>query len=738
MTRFRGAVFAGMFGGLLWLGAGPVRGQIPAPRLQSVYPPGGQAGTNLDVALAGADLEGVHALWFDHPGLRAFALKGLTFRVAIAPGTPAGAHEVRAVSPLGISNPRAFVVSDRPEILETEPNNQLDRANAIPLPVMVNGQVTATDIDCFRFEGRKNQRVLIEVETARIDSRLDALCRLYGPDAKELAESRAEPGADPLLDVVLPADGAYTIKLHDVIYAGSTDHFYRLHVHDGPHIDAVLPVAAKPGTPTRFTFWGRNLDGTECAGRSLDGHALERVEVSLTPPEPSAVGDALDSGPIFSPSATRRGFSYQWTGPRGTSNPIFIAEAADPVVLEQEPDDDDAHAQRITLPCDISGSFATVGDLDVYRFQGRKGDVWWVEATAERIGSPADPTFVVQKVLEKGPAQDLASGDDTAESPIGARFPTGSVDAAVRWQVPEDGTYQVVINDLYNSQRGSPRLTYRLQIRPERPHFALFAIPQNPGTQDLGVAMTLRAGGGGWFYVIAMRSDGYNRPIQVQAVDLPRGVTCAPVVIGPGQMQAPVVLEAAPDAQLGDVVIQLEGRGLSPDRKEILDYTHGTPAPLGRPEPLRPVQAAGMVWLPTNVNGANVPGPTRLTRGFVLAVREGAPYQLKASPAHWDVPPGGTIELKVEVARRSGFTEAVQLGAIDLPPNMGTAGATIAKDATSTTLKLPVAANVPPGTYTFLLQGTGAFPFSKDPNAKQKPNVNAIEPSNPITLSVRK
>ena len=36
-----------------------------------------------------------------------------------------------------------------------------------------------------------------------------------------------------------------------------------------------------------------------------------------------------------------------------------------------------------------------------------------------------------------------------------------------------------------------------------------------------------------------------------------------------------------------------------------------------------------------------------------------------------------------------------------------------------------------------MLHGAGPYPFSKDPNAKSKPNVNLAEPSNPITLVVR-
>jgi hypothetical protein len=89
------------------------------------------------------------------------------------------------------------------------------------------------------------------------------------------------------------------------------------------------------------------------------------------------------------------------------------------------------------------------------------------------------------------------------------------------------------------------------------------------------------------------------------------------------------------------------------------------------------------------------------------------------------------------VARRAGFAEAVAVATADLPPNMNAANVTIAKDAQSATLPLFVPRNVPAGLYTFIVQGTGAYPFSKDPNAKPKPNINLTEPSNPISVTVR-
>ena len=41
-----------------------------------------------------------------------------------------------------------------------------------------------------------------------------------------------------------------------------------------------------------------------------------------------------------------------------------------------------------------------------------------------------------------------------------------------------------------------------------------------------------------------------------------------------------------------------------------------------------------------------------------------------------------------------------------------------------------------PGTYTVVLRATAAYPFSKDPAAKQKPNVNVVLPATPLTFTV--
>lgn len=708
----------------------PAQAQWPQARLNSLSRLGCRAGESVELTLNGTDLEGVHTLWFDRPGLRAVHLKGTTFRVDCAPGTPVGHHDLRAVGTYGLTNPRTFVVGDRPESVESEPNNTAGQANVLAVNSVVNGQVTATDVDLFVFEGKAGQRFLFELAAEQLESRLDATIHILDADGRELAESRDAQGVDPFLDFTLPADARYFVKVHDAIYGGSADHSYRLTVSDGPHLDAILPTVATPGVPTEFTLIGRNLGGTAAPDLRIDGQPLERKTVTITPA--SGEIDPLLSSLGYFPSqaAPRRGFEYALTLPSGTSNPRFIATATEPVVAETEPNDDGEHAQAVTIPCDISGVFSAPGDSDIYRFKARKGEVWWIEATAERLGSPADPSFSIQQVVDKAAPKDLGAAEDTADQGGGARFGSSSVDASLRWQVPEDGTYQVVVNDLYASQRGDPRLVYRLNIRPERPDFRLFVVPASATLVD---ALTVPAGGRASAYVLAWRTDGFAGAIHVEPRDLPAGVRCEPVTIAAGQTLAPIVFEAEDNAKPCVGTVQLVGRSRFGDRKEELRYVSGATR-LG-PDIAHQALAGTMVWPPAN---PAVPmAPARVARGFVLAVVEARPLTLTASPASVIVAQGHQLNLDLAVARRSGFAEAVTVTAADLPPNVVNGTATIAKTDSTGMLPLFVAKNVAPGEYTFLVRGAGPFPFSKDPNAKTKPNINLSEPSNAITLVVR-
>src|SRR5271170_3785201 len=67
-----------------------------------------------------------------------------------------------------------------PEVSEQEPNNSPAQAQAVTLPITINGHISgreadgAVDEDYFRFHARKGQNLTIDVAAARLGSPLDS------------------------------------------------------------------------------------------------------------------------------------------------------------------------------------------------------------------------------------------------------------------------------------------------------------------------------------------------------------------------------------------------------------------------------------------------------------------------------------------------------------------------------------------------------------------------------------
>ena len=141
LTRF--AVF-----GLLAAITSAAQAQLPQPRLYSVQPPGVQQGQTIEVSLAGDDLEEIRGLLFNHPGLTAVPKMAdvngqpqpvdRVFIVTATADVPVGPHEVRCQGLWGVSNARKFYVGSRPQALEVEPNNVLDKAMALTIGTAIH------------------------------------------------------------------------------------------------------------------------------------------------------------------------------------------------------------------------------------------------------------------------------------------------------------------------------------------------------------------------------------------------------------------------------------------------------------------------------------------------------------------------------------------------------------------------------------------------------------------------
>ncbi len=238
--------------------ARPSPAELPSPRFDRLTPLGASAGAPVEVEIAGADIEDVKTLLFDHPGLKAEHLKDRRFRVTVAADVPEGTYDVWLVGRFGVSNPRLLAVSHGlTEVAEKEPNDDAATAQSIAVNSAVNGMSDGNREDVFRFAARKGQRVVIECQAGKLDSQMDATLTLNAADGKQLASNSDYHGRDPLVDFVAPHDGDYLVHVHDLSFRGGQP--YRLVVSDRPQVENVFPRAVQAGRPTAITVYGRNL-----------------------------------------------------------------------------------------------------------------------------------------------------------------------------------------------------------------------------------------------------------------------------------------------------------------------------------------------------------------------------------------------------------------------------------------------------------------------------------------------
>ena len=158
---------------------------------------------------------------------------GLTAELAIASDAPIGLREIRIVGKHGTSTAWPFEVSHTPDVIETESNNDPESATTIELPSLINGVVNpGGDEDYYIFEGLKGERCVFSVRAYRLNNISQ---QFFNPtisvfDAKgvELARSNGFYSLDPLIDITLPNDGPYLLRIRDLLHRGNPDSVYRL------------------------------------------------------------------------------------------------------------------------------------------------------------------------------------------------------------------------------------------------------------------------------------------------------------------------------------------------------------------------------------------------------------------------------------------------------------------------------------------------------------------------------
>lgn len=140
---------------------------------------------------------------------------------------------VTPVGPNGVHGwPVVLTVSDLPELVEQEPNNDPSKANRVPVPGGVTGRFEKSDdLDYYVFAAKKGQKLLIEAHTLELHS--PTLVYMVLKNAKSGAElAKTKPDALPPLDqrieFTAPDDGDYLLEVEHLLYMRGPSEVYRL------------------------------------------------------------------------------------------------------------------------------------------------------------------------------------------------------------------------------------------------------------------------------------------------------------------------------------------------------------------------------------------------------------------------------------------------------------------------------------------------------------------------------
>ncbi|MBE7557613.1 hypothetical protein HS125_01150 [bacterium] len=531
--------------------------------------------------------------------------------LTLDPRAEPGERELRLVTPLGLTNPMLFQVGTAPETLESEPNDPRPWSPIPPppplsLPALINGQIMPGDVDRFRFQARAGQQLVVAVAARRLVPYLadavpgwfQATLALYDESGREVAfadDYRFDP--DPVLFFKVPRNGVYQLDVRDSIYRGREDFVYRIEIGPQPFITRMFPLGGREGQP---------------ATAALDGWNLPARQLTL---------DTSAGGPAIRYARLR--------GNIATSNAVAYAVDALPESTENEPNDTERKAQKVTLPRIVNGRVARPGDVDVFAFEGRAGEEIVAEVHARRLGSPLDSRL---RLLDAS-GKVLAWNDDQPDKETGLL--THHADSYLRVRLPRDGAYRLELIDA--QKHGGEAYAYRLRIGPPRPDFALRAVP---------ASINVSAGRAVPFTVHALRRDGYAGPIDVALVGAPAGWTLGGARISAGRDWVRMTLTAPREAPAGPIVLRLEGR-----------------AKIGAETLRRPVVPAEDMMQAFAYQHLV---PARELVALVVGPRRGGPPVQLATTDPVRIPAGGSAQVRVN-APLGPMLQNVQLALSDPP-----------------------------------------------------------------------
>ena len=629
-----------------------------------LLPRGGARGATVAVEFHGISLENPKEILFYQPGIKAtdfvpYAKPGDGFKVKfqIAPDCPLGEHVLRVRTATALSDAVTFWVSPYRTEYEFEDkigqNDTIEKAKAIPLNVTVEGQILPgpeMDVDMYRVQVKKGQRISVEVESARLGTlhfggENDLAVRILDAAGKELGKNddSALYVQDPVLSILAPADGPYFVEIKQQVFFPPRQAWYRAHIGTFSRPTAIFPAGGQAGTTIE--------------ARILGDPAGERTEQIKLPAKPG-------------------------------NFPYYSEGAPSPNVLRVSPYPN-ATGTNVELPIALNGILTKLGQVDTYTFPAKKGDNWNIHVFARTLGAPVDPKIWVRSVKD---LKHLLDADDARLQDLGQPSARGTwyikdqQDPVAIFKVPADGDYILGIEDAGGA--AGPDHVYRVEIEPVRdtiythitmsdgyqiPRLTGLIVPQgNRWTLDVQIAQGL--------------GNNYKGDLELEAVGLPRGVTMIAPRVTKGMTRVPVQFVADAKAEQQAALIQILARPVDTHVK---------------------LESASRQGFALVNRGGEYPWHFVFLDRYALAVTQPAPFHVELEQPPIALAQSGELLLKVKVLREPGFKDAVEIQPDWLPNGVSKEGTvTIAAGKDEATFGIQANDKAPPGTYKLAMNAS--------------------------------
>ena len=527
------------------------------------------------------------------------------FEVAVEGAMP-GLHHLRVVTDGGVSLPMVVGVDALPQLPFT--------AKVESLPVALHGAVTGSTMLETTFTGKAGQKLTVEVEAERIGSKLRPVVHLSNAKKLQLEWAWGTPAlsGDTRLTATLPADGTYTVSLHDAEYAGAAPGFFRLKIGAFDYAEQVFPPVVT----------------TDTTSVELFGSVSAKVGV------PARRGLVI---PLDWPKGGA------WSGPR----PFVELSTRQEFVKPSTP------GKPLELPAGrvgVCGKLSTPGVEDKYRVAVVPNTKIRFEVFAERIGSPIDAALVVR--------------NDAGAVLVQVEDSPGTLDPVLEYAVPDKVT-AITVGVLDSQGRGSPRGVYRLTIDPLK----------SEGLSDFRLSTPLQRlnlpAGGRAVVPVFVERRGFVGKIDLTTDTLPAGLKLEGAIITPDADGVLVTVTATGDVPAA--ILAWKGRGgtderlvvfkghplerlqpwlatefaVAPTSAKVADFSidwKNLPADAG-------LSPAGKLALPVKLTRTDIASPVRLTLltsqspplvnsqpNIAAAIRVEKPTEFGAKVSEGDVP----------------------------------------------------------------------------------------------------